>query len=300
MARVGPCYLQVPPTEGPHSLTVSLIPLWRGRGRCSGVRSRPTHLLRNLLVSHLVGVFEQALRPARVAVALPSLTTPPALIRTSCGWGLCCAWCWVGEGRQAAGLEREIRNKWCGGGQGLAKCPPWPGQCPLRVGHLGEWVHGDPGCGRTGPLGTWSDPCPPCPAWAEVAPRSKRRCVLERKQPYSGDEWCSGPDSEEDDKPIGATHSECPLLPGSCGPWCPRDMSALREPPSPHLQRPESEREQGSGTQTTSFPSHLSLGSSLRCDSLAPAFQVLSEPLFLGTEVGWGGPSWPYHLHLLP
>ncbi|XP_066102342.1 B-cell CLL/lymphoma 9-like protein isoform X3 [Saccopteryx bilineata] len=41
----------------------------------------------------------------------------------------------------------------------------------------------------------------------EVAPRSKRRCVLERKQPYSGDEWCSGPDSEEDDKPVGATHN---------------------------------------------------------------------------------------------
>ncbi|EPY88045.1 hypothetical protein CB1_000200032 [Camelus ferus] len=41
----------------------------------------------------------------------------------------------------------------------------------------------------------------------EVAPRSKRRCVLERKQPYSGDEWCSGPDSDEDDKPIGATHN---------------------------------------------------------------------------------------------
>ncbi|XP_053125674.1 B-cell CLL/lymphoma 9-like protein [Hemicordylus capensis] len=41
----------------------------------------------------------------------------------------------------------------------------------------------------------------------EVAPRSKRRCVLERKQPYSGDEWCSGPDSEEDDKPLGSTHN---------------------------------------------------------------------------------------------
>ncbi|NXO27318.1 BCL9L protein, partial [Cisticola juncidis] len=41
----------------------------------------------------------------------------------------------------------------------------------------------------------------------EVAPRSKRRCVLERKQPYSGDEWCSGPDSEEDDKPISSAHS---------------------------------------------------------------------------------------------
>ncbi|NXN93178.1 BCL9L protein, partial [Rhinopomastus cyanomelas] len=41
----------------------------------------------------------------------------------------------------------------------------------------------------------------------EVAPRSKRRCVLERKQPYSGDEWCSGPDSEDDDKPISSAHS---------------------------------------------------------------------------------------------
>ncbi|XP_077163190.1 B-cell CLL/lymphoma 9-like protein isoform X2 [Paroedura picta] len=37
----------------------------------------------------------------------------------------------------------------------------------------------------------------------EVAPRSKRRCVLERKQPYSGDEWCSGADSEEDEKTLG-------------------------------------------------------------------------------------------------
>ncbi|GCB77765.1 hypothetical protein scyTo_0020032 [Scyliorhinus torazame] len=32
------------------------------------------------------------------------------------------------------------------------------------------------------------------------APRSKRRCVLERKQPYSGDEWYSGPDTEDEDK----------------------------------------------------------------------------------------------------
>ncbi|XP_069470505.1 B-cell CLL/lymphoma 9-like protein isoform X2 [Ambystoma mexicanum] len=41
----------------------------------------------------------------------------------------------------------------------------------------------------------------------EVAPRSKRRCVLERKQPYSGDEWCSGPDSEEDEKPLVTGHN---------------------------------------------------------------------------------------------
>lgn len=39
--------------------------------------------------------------------------------------------------------------------------------------------------------------------------RSKRRCVLEKKQPYSGDEWCSGPDTEEDDdKPQTAMHRE--------------------------------------------------------------------------------------------
>lgn len=39
--------------------------------------------------------------------------------------------------------------------------------------------------------------------------RSKRRCVLERKQPYSGDEWCSGPDTEEDEeKPQTAIHRE--------------------------------------------------------------------------------------------
>lgn len=39
--------------------------------------------------------------------------------------------------------------------------------------------------------------------------RSKRRCVLEKKQPYSGDEWCSGPDTEEDeDKPRTAVPRE--------------------------------------------------------------------------------------------
>ncbi|XP_034024383.1 B-cell CLL/lymphoma 9-like protein [Thalassophryne amazonica] len=36
--------------------------------------------------------------------------------------------------------------------------------------------------------------------------RTKRRCVLEKKQPYSGDEWCSGPDTEEEeDKPHTGT-----------------------------------------------------------------------------------------------
>ncbi|KAM8927414.1 B-cell CLL/lymphoma 9-like protein isoform 2-T2 [Pelodytes ibericus] len=57
----------------------------------------------------------------------------------------------------------------------------------------------------------------------ELPSRSKRRCVLERKQPYSGDEWCSGPDSEEDEKALVAAHScdagdsvmSAPTLPGS-------------------------------------------------------------------------------------
>ncbi|CAH2319612.1 B-cell CLL lymphoma 9 isoform X2 [Pelobates cultripes] len=41
----------------------------------------------------------------------------------------------------------------------------------------------------------------------ELPSRSKRRCVLERKQPYSGDEWCSGPESEEDEKALVASHN---------------------------------------------------------------------------------------------
>ncbi|KAK2912962.1 hypothetical protein Q8A73_007075 [Channa argus] len=46
-------------------------------------------------------------------------------------------------------------------------------------------------------------------AKADGVMRSKRRCVLEKKQPYSGDEWCSGPDTEEDeDKPRTTSHRE--------------------------------------------------------------------------------------------
>ncbi|XP_038145860.1 B-cell CLL/lymphoma 9-like protein isoform X1 [Cyprinodon tularosa] len=37
-------------------------------------------------------------------------------------------------------------------------------------------------------------------AKGEGVMRSKRRCVLTKKQPYSGDEWCSGPDTDEEDK----------------------------------------------------------------------------------------------------
>ncbi|KAM9853190.1 B-cell CLL/lymphoma 9-like protein [Aulostomus maculatus] len=56
------------------------------------------------------------------------------------------------------------------------------------------------------------NPIPPAletDAKGEGVMRSKRRCVLEKKQPYSGDEWCSGPDTEEDeDKPHSASHRE--------------------------------------------------------------------------------------------
>ncbi|XP_060642968.2 B-cell CLL/lymphoma 9-like protein isoform X1 [Anolis sagrei] len=58
---------------------------------------------------------------------------------------------------------------------------------------------------EAGPAATTLDKEPT----GEVAPRSKRRCVLERKQPYSGDEWCSGPDSEEDEKPLGGGTHNC-------------------------------------------------------------------------------------------
>ncbi|KAG7483880.1 hypothetical protein MATL_G00043020 [Megalops atlanticus] len=52
-------------------------------------------------------------------------------------------------------------------------------------------------------------------AKAEGAMRSKRRCVLEKKQPYTGDEWCSGADTEEDeDKPPAASHRPGQPLPG--------------------------------------------------------------------------------------
>ncbi|KAF4072130.1 hypothetical protein AMELA_G00270820 [Ameiurus melas] len=39
--------------------------------------------------------------------------------------------------------------------------------------------------------------------------RRKRRCVLEKKQPYSGDEWCSGAETEEEEeKPSTTAHKE--------------------------------------------------------------------------------------------
>uniref|UniRef100_A0A087XY20 Bcl9 like n=1 Tax=Poecilia formosa TaxID=48698 RepID=A0A087XY20_POEFO len=44
-------------------------------------------------------------------------------------------------------------------------------------------------------------------AKGEGVMRSKRRCVLTKKQPYSGDEWCSGPDTDDEDKP----HAQRPI-----------------------------------------------------------------------------------------
>uniref|UniRef100_A0A5F8H353 BCL9 like n=1 Tax=Monodelphis domestica TaxID=13616 RepID=A0A5F8H353_MONDO len=78
------------------------------------------------------------------------------------------------------------------------------------------------------------------PEAKEVAPRSKRRCVLERKQPYSGDEWCSGPDSDDDDKPIGATHNCNVADPGMAttqlgpGPAPPPPLNESSAPGAPH------------------------------------------------------------------
>ncbi|XP_077578446.1 LOW QUALITY PROTEIN: B-cell CLL/lymphoma 9-like protein [Stigmatopora nigra] len=61
---------------------------------------------------------------------------------------------------------------------------------------------------------------------AEGVTRSKRRCVLEKKQPYSGDEWCSGPETEDDeDKPRLTTQRERELS----GPRQPEHLSATSE-----------------------------------------------------------------------
>uniref|UniRef100_A0A3P9IXH2 Bcl9 like n=1 Tax=Oryzias latipes TaxID=8090 RepID=A0A3P9IXH2_ORYLA len=45
-------------------------------------------------------------------------------------------------------------------------------------------------------------------AKGEGVQRSKRRCVLAKKQPYSGDEWCSGPETDDEEKPHAAAHRE--------------------------------------------------------------------------------------------
>lgn len=199
-------------------------------------------------------------------------------------------------GSQAVERNQKQMVLWWGPGAG--KVPTVAcglGSAPWAEAIWGNGLGEAPGCGRTGPRGySLSHPDPCLPAWAEVAPRSKRRCVLERKQPYSGDEWCSGPDSEEDDKPLGAAHSECPSLPGCCGPWRPRETVALREPPSLHLglsrtqAGPKGARTQGPGLLPSSSPISDSVPPGT--DSSIPTFQVLSSPLSLGTWVGWMEP----------
>uniref|UniRef100_A0A3B5LPI3 Bcl9 like n=1 Tax=Xiphophorus couchianus TaxID=32473 RepID=A0A3B5LPI3_9TELE len=56
-------------------------------------------------------------------------------------------------------------------------------------------------------------PAPALEPDAKGVMRSKRRCVLTKKQPYSGDEWCSGPDTDDEDKP----HSGSQRNSGSVG-----------------------------------------------------------------------------------
>ncbi|KAA0714696.1 B-cell CLL/lymphoma 9-like protein [Triplophysa tibetana] len=75
--------------------------------------------------------------------------------------------------------------------------------------------------------------------------RSKRRCVLERKQPYSGDEWCSGAETEEEDeKPLSATHLNV---------WC----HIRRE----HVMCPSQSHSGSSATGPISDPGGQGLGS---------------------------------------
>uniref|UniRef100_A0A8C4SLZ5 Bcl9 like n=1 Tax=Erpetoichthys calabaricus TaxID=27687 RepID=A0A8C4SLZ5_ERPCA len=65
--------------------------------------------------------------------------------------------------------------------------------------------------------------------------RRKRRCVLEKKQPYSGDEWCSGAESEEEEeKPLAAALREYTALPPSHLPPHPL-TSPHHPPPTPPL-----------------------------------------------------------------
>uniref|UniRef100_A0A4W5N4P5 Bcl9 like n=1 Tax=Hucho hucho TaxID=62062 RepID=A0A4W5N4P5_9TELE len=86
-------------------------------------------------------------------------------------------------------------------------------------------------------------------AKVEGVMRSKRRCVLEKKQPYSGDEWCSGPDTEEEeDKPHPATHRS---LQGLSGPSSKAGPGPL--PPDPTLT-PGMGRGLGPGGQRSEMP----------------------------------------------
>ncbi|XP_061916843.1 B-cell CLL/lymphoma 9-like protein [Entelurus aequoreus] len=84
-------------------------------------------------------------------------------------------------------------------------------------------------------------------AKAEGVTRSKRRCVLEKKQPYSGDEWCSGPDTEDDeDKPRSTTQRER-------GPSGPRQVNP-DHPSSAPASEPPMARAPGPGPVPVSGP----------------------------------------------
>ncbi|KAL4647706.1 B-cell CLL/lymphoma 9-like protein [Arapaima gigas] len=79
-----------------------------------------------------------------------------------------------------------------------------PGELPKSKAKRERSMSMDPGDQRDA-LTPVLDP----DAKAEGVMRSKRRCVLVKKQPYSGDEWCSGPDTEEEeDKLPTASHRE--------------------------------------------------------------------------------------------
>ncbi|XP_029111323.1 B-cell CLL/lymphoma 9-like protein isoform X2 [Scleropages formosus] len=68
--------------------------------------------------------------------------------------------------------------------------------------------------------------------------RSKRRCVLVKKQPYSGDEWCSGPDTEEEeDKPPTAPHRELSAAGPAQSLTGPSPMGPISESGCPALGR---------------------------------------------------------------
>ncbi|CAG5999421.1 unnamed protein product [Menidia menidia] len=59
----------------------------------------------------------------------------------------------------------------------------------------------------------------------------KRRCVLTKKQPYSGDEWCSGPDTDDEDK----LHANAQRERGLAGPVQVLSDRLLSEPGVPLL-----------------------------------------------------------------
>lgn len=110
---------------------------------------------RNLLASQLVVAVEQTLGPGRVATPSPSLTIPPppALIRTSCGWGLCCAWCWVGEGRQRGWREKSETNGSVVGAEDWQSAHHGLGSALLR---WGIWENGPVETLGVGGQGLWA------------------------------------------------------------------------------------------------------------------------------------------------